>query len=163
MPGMSKALAKMQAKDEREQRGARVAAGGARASSDEDSDASEDDDVARIDRMADEIEQANAQRKEYAMNVDRKEAKRDRKTKALVELQRQKQMDVSDDEMMDNKELMRGEFTGVHRTNHTLRREDEASENDDDLDEERTIRSIAKDQVRLKRQKTKEDEDEEEK
>jgi hypothetical protein len=39
------------------------------------------------------------------MQISRKEAKKSRKSKALVDLQRQKAMDVSDDEMLENKDL----------------------------------------------------------
>jgi len=65
------------------------------------------------------------------MLVDRKEAKRNIKQKQLVELQRQRKMDLSDDELLDNKELMK---TG----------EAEESENDDDLEEAREIKRMAK-------------------
>jgi len=63
------------------------------------------------------------------MQVDRKEAKRTMKSKALVELQRQRQMDVSDDELMENAEV---------------RDKVSESENDEDLEEERMIAKLHK-------------------
>lgn len=55
----------------------------------------------------------------------KKEAKREVKSKALVELQRQKKMDVEEDEKLDNRELM-----------DTEAGEQSMSENDDDLEDE---------------------------
>ena len=84
--------------------------------------------------MAEEIEDTMQQKKEYAMQLDKKEAKKDRKSKALVELQRQKKMDVSDDEMLENKDLFNAPKPG----------DDSYSENDDDLDEERMLKKYMK-------------------
>jgi hypothetical protein len=44
------------------------------------------DKVRHIDKMANEIEESMAKKNEYHMQVDRKEAKRNIKSKALVEL-----------------------------------------------------------------------------
>jgi len=56
---------------------------------DDDSDSiSEDEAVTRVDRMAMEIDESMRAEKEYAMLIDKKEAKKSRKAKALVELQR---------------------------------------------------------------------------
>jgi len=52
----------------------------------DDDSISEDEQVTRIDRMAMEIEDTLKQQKEYAMLVDKKEAKKGRKAKALIEL-----------------------------------------------------------------------------
>ena len=79
------------------------------------------------------------------MVADKKTAKKDRKNKALIELQRQKKMDESDDEKIENKDIIGAE---------------ESSENDKDLEEEREILRVAKE---LKRQKKEHQEDEEEK
>lgn len=64
------------------------------------------------------------------MLIDKKEAKKSRKAKAIVELQRQKRMDESDDEKLANKDLL---------TSEVAKPEAEDSENDDDLEEEREI------------------------
>jgi hypothetical protein len=72
------------------------------------------------------------------MLVDRKEAKRSAKQKNLVEMQRQKKADLSDDEKLDNQDLLGAKTQ-------------EDSENDDDLEEERQIRQMAKEQIRNKR------------
>ena len=56
--------------------------------------------------MADEFEQQINQQKEYVMNVDRKEAKREAKKKQLIEQQRLRLEDVSEESALDNAELM---------------------------------------------------------
>lgn len=96
-----------------------------------------EDYIARIDRMQEEIDNQLEKQKEYKMVVDKKKAKKDRKTKDLVELQRQKRQDVSDDELIANKELI----TKVTTENQE---ESESSENDNDLEEERLIHQMAK-------------------
>ena len=81
------------------------------------------------------------------MLVDKRQAKKDLKNKALIELQRQKKMDESDDEKIENKDIL-----GAQK--------EESSENDDDLEEERELIRVAKE---LKRRKTEEKDDEDEK
>lgn len=63
-------------------------------------DISEDERVTRADRMANEIEDSFAQQKQYQMLKTKKQAKKDLKSKALVEQQRTKKMDESDDEKL---------------------------------------------------------------
>ena len=69
---------------------------------DEDSsdEISEDERVTRADRMASEIDDSIKQQKEYQMLKTKKQAKKDLKAKALVEQQRTKKMDESDDEKL---------------------------------------------------------------
>jgi len=100
---MSKESRRLEQLDEEEQRKLRGEAG-----NDVSSDDSEDenDDITRIDKMANEIDESIRRQAEYAMNVDRKEAKRQSKTKNIVELQRQKKMDESDDERLKNDDIM---------------------------------------------------------
>lgn len=66
------------------------------------------------------------------MLIDKKEAKKSRKAKALVELQRQKKMDESDDEKLANQEILAAAGDKAD------------SENDDDLEEERELQKIMK-------------------
>lgn len=106
---------------------------------------SEDEKVKRANRMAAELQESIDQQKRYKMEVDKRQVKKDLKAKALLEQQRQKKMDVSDDEKLQNNELM------------------ESSENDDDLEEERELKQIMREQLNLKRQKREEEEDKEEK
>jgi hypothetical protein len=56
----------------------------------DDSSSSEDefDPVARVDRMAAEIDDSLKQQREYQMLKDKKTIKQEYKTKALIELQR---------------------------------------------------------------------------
>ena len=110
-----------------------------------DEESEQDEKAKRINKMAYEIEAFDKQQKEYQMVADKKTAKKDRKNKALIELQRQKKMDESDDEKIENKDIIGAE---------------ESSENDEDLEEEREILRVAKE---LKRQKKEHKEDEEEK
>lgn len=77
LPGMSSSMRKLRAKDEAEQR--------KNAGKESDSDDSEDS-VARINRMEEEINQTLAQQKEYQLVKSKKEAKKENKTKALIEL-----------------------------------------------------------------------------
>ena len=72
----------------------------------EDSDESVDSKKARIDQMADEFEQQIKQQREYAMTVDRRAAKAETKKKSLIESQRLNIEDVSDEEALDNQDLM---------------------------------------------------------
>ena len=80
------------------------------------------------------------------MLKDKKTIKKESKTKALVDLQRQKRQDVSDDEMLANDDIM----------DKTPKAQDieasDYSENDDDLEEEREIIKLAKEQAKLKKQ-----------
>jgi len=99
---------------------------------DSDSSISEDEAITRVDRMAMEIDESMRAEKEYAMLIDKKEAKKSRKAKALVELQRQKRMDESDDDKLANQEIL---ATAGDKAD---------SENDDDLEEERELQKIMK-------------------
>lgn len=109
---------------------------------DDDSDSiSEDEAITRVDRMAMEIDDSLRAQKEYAMLIDKKEAKKSRKAKALVDLHRQKKMDESDDEKLANQDILAT----------TAAAED--SENDNDLEEERELQKIMKEQRQLKKQK----------
>jgi hypothetical protein len=56
--------------------------------------------------MADEFEQQIKQQREYAMTVDRRAAKAETKKKSLIESQRLNIEDVSDEEALDNQDLM---------------------------------------------------------
>lgn len=143
LPGLSSSLKKLRAKDDAEQR--------KNAGKDSDSDVSEDS-VARVNRMEEEINQTLAQQREYQMVKSKKEAKKDNKTKQLVELQRQKREDLETDEVLGNKEI----FAQKPKPG-----DDDYSENDDDLEEERMLQKLKKQKVDLKRQKLEEEEDEE--
>lgn len=68
------------------------------------------------------------------MLKDKKQAKRELKSKALVELQRQKKMDESDDEKLRNADVNVGQDG----------EQESESENDDDLEEERQARLLQK-------------------
>jgi len=150
LPGRSKHLRKLEAIDDREQ--AQLRKGGEISDSEMDS-GSEDDTTKHINRMAEEIEETLQQKKEYAMQIDKKEAKKVRKSKALVEMQRQKKQDLEDDEALENNDLM---------VKPDAKLESE-SENDDDLDEERMLQETMREQISLKRQKKEEDNEAEEK
>ena len=120
----------------------------------DDSDSiSEDEEVTRIDRMALEIDESLKAQKEYAMLIDKKQAKKNRKAKAIVELQRQKRMDESDDEKLANTDLLTSQVAKPAP--------EEESENDDDLEEEREIQRIIEERRQLKKQKIAEEEEEE--
>ena len=95
--------------------------------------------------MAMEIDDAMKQEKEYKMLLDKREVKKNIKNKALIELQRQKKMDVSDDEMIANEDLM------VKPKVAAADGAADSSENDDDLDEERELQKIMKEQIHLKK------------
>jgi hypothetical protein len=56
--------------------------------------------------MAEEIEQSIRQQREYQMLKDKKTIKKEYKTKALIDLQRQKRQDESDDELLMNHDIM---------------------------------------------------------
>ena len=77
--------------------------GAAEKDSDEES---VDSGAAQVNEMADEFEEQITMQNEYAMNIDRKEAKRLYKKKALVDQQRLRLEDVSEEEDLDNAELM---------------------------------------------------------
>lgn len=143
LPNMNKSLKTLKAMDDAEQR--------KNQGKDQESDSDESEDsVARINRMEEEINYNIASKREYQMFKSKKEAKKEIKAKALVELQRQKKKDVSDDEMMENKDIFE---------NKPQPGDDDYSENDDDLEEERMIMNLKKQNVNLKRQKKEEDED----
>lgn len=116
---------------------------------DEDESSSEDeayDPVKRVDRMAEEIEDSMRQQRDYQMLKDKKTIKKESKTKALVDLQRQKRQDLSDDEMLANDDIMEKKVKGQDPE------ASDYSENDDDLEEEREIIKLAKEQAKLKKQ-----------
>ena len=76
------------------------------------------------------------------MLKDKKTLRKEAKEKALIELQRRKQMDESDDEKLMNDDLMETKA-------------EDSSEDDADLDEERELKQIMKEQLALrKKQKT---------
>jgi len=111
-----------------------------------DSDSfSEDEGITRVDRMADEIQGQLNSAKAYKMLKDKKEAKRDRKSKALIDLQRQRKADESEDDKLRNTDVKVGKDS----------EQESESENDDDLEEERQIKLMAK----LKQKGIKIDED----
>lgn len=94
----------------------------------EDDDSEDvDDDVKRVDRMAEELDQQIQSNKDYKLLKSKRESKKETKDKAMIELQRQRKMDESDDEKMDNRDLMETATKG----------EEDDSENDDDLEAER--------------------------
>lgn len=104
-------------------------------------DSSSDEDfnpVKKIDRMAAEIDDSIAQQREYQMLKDKKTIKQEYKTKALIDLQRQKRQDESDDELLMNDEIMK------KNVKENDPEDSEYSENDDDLEEEREILRVAK-------------------
>lgn len=80
------------------------------------------------------------------MLKDKKTIKKESKTKALVDLQRQKRQDLSDDEMLANDDIMEKKVKGQDPE------ASDYSENDDDLEEEREIIKLAKEQAKLKKQ-----------
>ena len=82
--GMSNKNRKLEFKDEMEQKKIRQQEG--QSASENESDDSDDSTVARIDKMANEMEEAHRQRKEFHMQVDKKEARKLIKNQALVEL-----------------------------------------------------------------------------
>lgn len=59
-----------------------------------------------VNKMAKELEEAIEKEKEYKMVKSKKEVKREIKSKSLIEQHRQRQEDVSDEEKMDNKDLL---------------------------------------------------------
>lgn len=126
LPGMSSNLKELKAKDDAEQRKLK---GQLPAQISDDSE----DDVMRIDRMEEEINEGLESKKEFAMIRNKKEIKKDIKTKALVDLQRQKRTDLDNDEQLENKEIFE---------NKAKPGDDSYSENDDDLEEERMIMKL---------------------
>lgn len=124
--------------------------GGQPEESEDDSDDSADSKEKAADRMAREELDADRGAKEYKMLKGRKEARRELKAKNLVEMQRQRRADLSEDEALDNADLMKATKEGA-----------DSSENDDDLEEEREIEKLmteAREQIRAK--KTEDDEEE---
>lgn len=124
--------------------------GGQPEESDEDSDDSADSKQKAADRMAREAEEADRSAKEYKMLKGRKEAKRELKAKNLIEMQRQRKADLSEDEALDNTDLMKPRKEGA-----------DSSENDDDLEEEREMEKLMKEaREKIRARKTEEDEEE---
>jgi len=73
--------------------------------SDESGDESEDDKLAHINSMADEMEENIKKTKAYQMTVDRKVQKREIKNKLLIDQQRLRASDESEEEELANKVL----------------------------------------------------------
>lgn len=118
--------------------------GEAQESGDDESDV--DDKVKLADRMAREEDDFLEQRKEYHMFKGKKEAKKEAKLKKDIDSHRQRNVDLSDDEKIDNKELMGQE---------------EESENDDDLEEERHMEEAMEEaKAQILEKKAAEDEEE---
>lgn len=119
--------------------------------SDSDSDAdSVDSKQKAADRMAREAEEAERSRKEYKMLKSKKEAKKELKAKNLIEMQRQRKADLSEDEALDNTDIMKGTKPGA-----------DSSENDDDLEEEREMEKLMKEaREKIRARKTEEEEEE---
>ena len=93
--------------------------------SDSEESISEDEALTRVDRMANEMDEREKQQKQYKMLKDKRELKRELKTKALVDLQRTRRMDESDDEKLLNEDInVKGDDASGN---------DSVSENDDDL------------------------------
>lgn len=65
----------------------------------------EDENVKRIDQMADEIDTYYKQKKDYKIDLDRKLAKKEKKRKALIESQRLKKHDESEEEELNNDDV----------------------------------------------------------
>jgi len=87
--------------------------------------------------MEEEINEGFDQQKEYQMMKSKKEGKKDIKAKALVDLQRQKKTDLSDDEMLGNADIFeQKEKPEVEDSDY--------SENDNDLEEERMLLKLQK-------------------
>jgi len=85
--------------------------------SDDESDAEEaegevsdaesvDSKVARVNEMADEFETTIARQREYAMNVDRNFAAKEMKKKSMIDQQRLRRADESEEDALDNKDVM---------------------------------------------------------
>ena len=79
--------------------------------------------------------------------ADKKEAKKAVKAKASRELQRTKKMDLDDDEMLENEDILAKRTTEAAAGATGA----DSSENDDDLEEEREIQKIMKEQINLKK------------
>ena len=90
-----------------------------------------DDNVKRIDKMANDMDPFFKQMKEYAMEKDKKLAKKEKKRKALLEQQRQKKEDQSEDEALDNDDIREKRVKFIDND-----AEEDSSENDDDLDDD---------------------------
>lgn len=101
---------------------------------------SEDEATARIEKMAEEIDAAIASKNEYKMLKSKRETKKSAKNAQLVDQQRQRKMDESDDEALMNTDLMAGKD---HNKKDGSDNEEE-SENDDDLEQERQKKLYAK-------------------
>jgi len=144
LPGMNKNMKVLKAMDDAEQAKIKGIVPKANDSDSEDS-------VTRVNRMEEEINEGLEQKKEYQMMKSKKEAKKDLKNQAMVELQRQKRTDLSDDEMLGNKDIFEEKAKPG---------DSDYSENDDDLEEERMLAKFRLQKADLKRQKTEEDDQE---
>jgi hypothetical protein len=78
--------------------------------------------------------------------ITKKESNKANKAKANIELQRTKKMDLSDDEMLENDDILPKKIEA-----EAVATGADSSENDDDLDEEREIKKIMKEQIDLKK------------
>lgn len=98
----------------------------------EESDSDMDEGLKRINRMADDVNAFYKQKKEYAMEKDKKLAKKEKKRKALMEQQRAKREDESENEALDNDDVRekKVKFSNIPEL------DEDTSENDDDLLEE---------------------------
>lgn len=77
----------------------------------------------RVERMANEIDEDIVKRGEYQLAQNKKGERRDNKKKKIMEQQRQRLEDESEDEALQNRDLMKSDD------------EAESSENDNDLEE----------------------------
>lgn len=80
-------------------------------SDDEDEDEnmvydSEEEKIRKIDKMADEIEGLFEHRNEYKGEIDRRQEKKDKKKKALIEQQRLKKEELKVETALDNEDLI---------------------------------------------------------
>ena len=69
-------------------------------------DESVDEDHAKFEEMAAGIDEYYNRQKEYKMEIDRQLQKKEKKRKALIEQQRLKKEDVSEEDELNNEDLM---------------------------------------------------------
>jgi hypothetical protein len=104
-----------------------------------------DDEVRRVDKMNNEMEASIRQQKDYQMLKDKRTIKKELKAKALLDMQRKRRMDESDEEKLANEDL--------------IGNQEQESENDDDLDEQRQFKRIFKEQLEARKKQKQEKED----
>lgn len=100
--------------------------------SEEESDSDVDDDVKRIDKMAADIDEFYAQKKEYQIERDRKVAKKEKKTQALIEQQRLKRSELKVENKLNNEDLVDGEEKPENDRKVKFAADVESSDSDDD-------------------------------